>query len=208
MGERAERAARTRERIVAAARELALAGELDDSALEVVAQRAGVSRMTVYRIFGSRSELLEAMTSSELARVRRDDLDSARRHPDVRRALRDWLRENCRMFDELGDVLAVAIERARRDDQVGAVIEATYHGMRHRSAEELAGRLAREGVLRPGWTTGRVADALLLLTSWESFETLTRHRGHAASSAAGVLLAMADAFLEPPDRPAPTSGSA
>jgi AcrR family transcriptional regulator len=55
-------AAQTRERLVAAARELLGAPEgLHGFSLDAVARRAGVARLTVYNQFGSRRALLEAV---------------------------------------------------------------------------------------------------------------------------------------------------
>ena len=56
--------------VLAAARELVAAG--GGSALNVgaVARRAGVSRLTIYNRFGSRSELLRAVVGEAHARTR------------------------------------------------------------------------------------------------------------------------------------------
>jgi hypothetical protein len=50
------------------------------------------------------------------------------------------------MFSELGDTLPLALELARHDEEVAALVEDTYHGRRHRSMEKLARRITRDGL--------------------------------------------------------------
>jgi AcrR family transcriptional regulator len=58
----------TSERVLDAALELAAASGLRHLSMEDVARRAGVGRMTVYRRFGSRSALVEALAVRECRR--------------------------------------------------------------------------------------------------------------------------------------------
>jgi AcrR family transcriptional regulator len=195
MAKRAEQVAATRQRILDAAREALADGTYHDATMEHLAVRAGVARITVYRAFGSKQALLQALTWDELARARLDLVDAAHANPDVRVAVCNVLLENCRMFTELGDSLPLSLELARHDDEVAALVDATYHGRRHRSMEKLARRVARNGLRAPGWTTKQVADALLVLTSFEAFETLTNRRRNSTRAAADTLIALAGAFL-------------
>jgi hypothetical protein len=78
-----------------------------------------------------------------------------------------------------------------------AFIEATYHGRRHRAMEALAARVVAEGAAAPRWTRVRIADALLVLSSHESYTTLVEHRGRSVDEAAGDLVRLARAFLAP-----------
>jgi AcrR family transcriptional regulator len=58
---RATGAQQTRERIVAAVRDLLREGRFHESTVEQVAERAGVSRATVYQHFRSRIDLVDAI---------------------------------------------------------------------------------------------------------------------------------------------------
>lgn len=196
MGARAEKAAATRERVLDAVRELLAEGTFQDAPIDDIATRAGVTRVTVYRTFGSRQGLLEAVFLDQIVRARLDLVDAAHTDPDVRTAVRRVLRENCRMFAELGDAMPATLDLARRDTDMAAIVDATYHGRRPQAMERLARRIQREGARAPGWTTSRVVDALVVLTSYEAFETLVVRRGHSPRSAGDVLFAMA-AFLAP-----------
>ena len=63
MAVRGRRLQETRERILKAAYELWIDCPYDEMSLDAVAQRAGVSRQTVHRQFGSKDELIIAVTN-------------------------------------------------------------------------------------------------------------------------------------------------
>ena len=191
----ADKAAATRQRILDAARGALTDGSYHDASMEELAARAGVTRVTLYRAFGSKTALLHALAWDQLAQARLDRVDAAHQNPNPRLAVRDVLRENCQMFAGLGDSLPLVLELARHDTDVAEFVNSTYHGRRHRSMEKLARRIARDGLRAPGWTTKQVVDALLVLTSFEVFETLTSRRRNSPKAAADTLFALASAFL-------------
>ena len=195
MTTRAERVASTRARILAAARHLLREGGFHESSMEALAARAGVTRVTLYRTFGSKRALLEGIFWELVAQARLDRVDAAHAHPDVRVAVRQVLRANCHMFADLADAMPLALELARHDPDMGAIMAATYHGRRHRAMEALATRIVQEGAAAPGWTKKRIADALLVLSSHESYETLAVHRGYSVDAAAASLFGLAQAFM-------------
>src|SRR5690349_22583463 len=55
------RAEHTREKIMAAVRELLAEGSFHETAVEQVAERAGISRATLYQHFRSRLDLIDAI---------------------------------------------------------------------------------------------------------------------------------------------------
>src|SRR5216683_3350668 len=61
LGKRQAGVDRTRAAVLTAARELVAAGGGSNLSVGAVARRAGVSRLTIYNRFGSRSELLRAV---------------------------------------------------------------------------------------------------------------------------------------------------
>lgn len=199
MSTRADKAAATRARILHAVRALLGEGGFHDASMETIAARAGVTRVTLYRTFGSKQALLEGLAWDALAQARLDRVDAAHAHPDVRGAVRHMLRANCQMFADLAEAMPLSLELARFDSDMRAVIDATYHGRRHRAMERLAARVIDEGAAAPGWTKNRIADALLVLSSHEAFQTLVEHRHHTVDRAADSLNRLARAFLA--DRP-------
>lgn len=192
---RADQAAATRTRILNAVRDLLAEGRFHDASMEAIAERARVTRVTLYRVFGSKQTLLEGLAWEALAAAQLDELDAAHALPDVRSAVRQVLRANCRMFGQLGGAMPLALELARVDPDMGAIIGATYHGRRHEAMERLATRVVAEGAAAPGWTKRRIADALLVLSSHEAYDTLVGHRSHGANQAGDLLFSLAGAFL-------------
>lgn len=195
MSTRAERTAATRSGIIGAVRDLLAEGGFHNASMEAIAARAGVTRVTLYRTFGSKQALIEGLAWALLADARLDEVDAAHVQPDVRIAVRQVLRANCRMFGHLAEAMPLALELARSDAEMRAFIDATYHGRRHRAMEVLARRVVHEGAAAPGWTKNRIADALLVLTSHECFQTLVEHRGHSVDKAGDLLHHLALAFL-------------
>ncbi len=96
--------------------------------MEAIAARAGVTRVTLYRTFGPKQHLLEGLAWDALTEARLDRVDAAHARPDVRVAVRQVLRANCQMFAELAEAMPLALEHARFDTDMGAIIDATYHG--------------------------------------------------------------------------------
>src|SRR5687768_1240447 len=196
---RAERATATRERILDAVGALLREGAFYDSSMEALAERAGVTRVPLYRTFGSKRALIEGLAWHLMGQARLDRVDEAHTDPDARTAVGRVLRANCRMFAQLGESLPIALQLARHDADMRGIVEATYHGRRHRAMEALAGRLVKEGAAAPGWPRRRIADALLVLSSHEAFSTLVEHRGYSVDRAADLLTDLADGFLDAPD---------
>jgi AcrR family transcriptional regulator len=205
LGQRAETADHNHQRILDAAYELIAEAGFHPVSVDAVADRAGVTRVTVYRHFGSKRGLLEAVSSHRMDQAQLARLDQARTHPDVVTALRDFLRESCRLMSEIADTLRTSLEVARHEPEVAHVLDVGYYGRRQRSLEELATRLHDEHALASGWTPRRVVDVLMIITSLEAFETLTQRQGYSVRRAAGVLFDMTNGFLA--SAPAGRSGS-
>lgn len=195
MTTRAEKAAATRRRILDEARVLLREGRFHDASMEALAAQAGVTRVTLYRTFGSKRDLLEAIAWDLLAGARLDLVDQAHAQPEVRDALRQVLRANCQMFASLAEAMPLALELARHDSDMQAIVDATYHGRRHRAMKTLANRIVNEGAAAPGWTARPIADALLVLSSLEPFQLLVEHRNYSTERAADFLYRLASGFL-------------
>lgn len=195
LGKRAEAAEQTKQRILDAARALIIDAGFHPVSIDEVAARAGVGRASVYRHFGSKRELLEAVAWDVVGSAGLERLDAARLLPDVTEALHEFLRENCRLFSEIGRGLRTTLNVAWDEPEVAHIVDVTYFGRRVESLEHLAHRLDEADALAPGWTPERVVEALMILTSLEAFEVLTQRRGHSQGAAANALIAMTGAFL-------------
>jgi AcrR family transcriptional regulator len=183
---RATRPSATRERIVAAVDDLLAEGGFHEATVEEVAERAGVSRATLYQHFGSRLGLVDAICetfarSAELqalkAAVEADELDAAT-DGLIAAAAAFWAAQEHRLVPLYG-VAAVdpaaerLVERQRRD--------------RRRVVVRLVERLTAGGRLRPGVGKQRAVALLLVLTSFETYLELRRHAGLAEREVVRIL---------------------
>jgi AcrR family transcriptional regulator len=184
---RAEREARTRERITEAA--VKLHGSVGPARTTVsgVAREAGVQRATVYRHFPTEESLFDACTAHYWARHPLPDPANwaAIRDPDTR--LRHALREMYVFFDEVEPMLentardaprvpAMATARERFLGYLDAVIDAIAAGRRERGA-------ARR----------RMHAALGHAVSFPTWQSLVRFQGLDEGEAVAVMAAMVEA---------------
>lgn len=148
--------ARTRDRVVDTVRDLLAEGSFHGSTVEQVAERAGVSRATVYTHFGSRTGLVDALCerldATSALREIRTTTDADRL---IELAVEFWAGDE-RIFEQLYGAVAVDpaaadfVERQRRD-----------------RAQEVD-RIAK--------SKAQLAQ-LLLLTSFETYRELRRGLG-------------------------------
>lgn len=185
----------THARILEATERLVTAGAPGAFSMDDVAREAGVARATVYEHFGTKPRLLGALVET-VARDSALPLDDAARAPDpvaaariiVQHAGSHWARHATRIR-EARELSALAGEAT------GRVSPANVD---HAALRELGDRLFRGGHLRPPWTAGEAAAALGVLTSFESFSSLS-DGGLDNPTIGTVLLRMADTmFASPP----------
>jgi AcrR family transcriptional regulator len=168
---RTPRSGRTRERILAAVRELLADGSFHESSVEQVAERAGVSRATLYQHFRSRLDLVDAICETFARNPALLELRDVMELPDAAAAVARTIELSVRFWASedavLGPLYGVqAIDPAARD-----LVE---RQRADRGAE--LGRLARNlhamGSLRDGVGERRAHELLLVLTSYETFREL------------------------------------
>lgn len=188
---RAEAAEGTRRRILEAARATLERGPLGALKVDEVAKAAGVSRSTVYLLYGSRAGLFDA-----LARYLRDEsgfgaLIDAFRLPDALDALRAAQRVAVRMYATMPDVARALFTLAAIDPDAVAAVRAIEDGRRPGQAD-IARRLGAQGYLRDGVSVEEAADILTVITSFQAFDELYTGSGLAAEVVADRLIAMAE----------------
>jgi AcrR family transcriptional regulator len=167
---------RTRERIVAAVRELLQEGGFHEATVEQVAARAGVSRATLYQHFGSRLGLVDALcetfdANQELVAVR-----EAVRDPDVAAALERSVAHTVAFWASEEAVLEPLYGAAAIDAAAGDLV-ARQRADRRGEFGYLLGRLDQAGRLRPELSPAEALGVLLMLTSFETFQELRRLAG-------------------------------
>jgi len=158
-GGRGERVA-PRERILQAAAELFYRHGIRAVGVEAVAEAAGTNKMTLYRHFASKDELVAEYLRRAAAESNESWVRYERLHPgEPFEQLREWLREmseHATCADQRGCALAnAAVELAEREHPARPVIEAYKVAQR----ERLVGLGRAAGLVEPEL----LADELHLL---------------------------------------------
>jgi AcrR family transcriptional regulator len=192
---RAEAAEQTRRRILDAVYQRLHDAPTTPVSVEQVARAAGVSRSTVYLVFGSRAGLFDALTEDLWQRAGFQQVMDAVADPDARRHLRGGIAGGVRVFAAHRDVFRALFSMAELDaDAVGGAIarieENRAGGMTH-----LAQRLAEQDLLRADVSVDQAADLLWLLTSFDSFDQLYTGRKLSPEDTAELLVTAAERGL-------------
>jgi AcrR family transcriptional regulator len=178
---RAEAAEQTRRRIITAAVAILRAKGAGGFSLESVAKAAGVTRLTVYNQFGSRSALLEAVFDDRAAKGGLERVPQAMANPDTRAGLRDLVAVFCGFwaFDEgsLGSLHAAVSDHGELEESLRERNE-----RRRKAIAVLAGRLADRGDIERQEIQD-VTDLVFLLTSFHSYAAVAAGRTTAAACA-------------------------
>jgi AcrR family transcriptional regulator len=190
MGARAQGVARTRQQIIdAAAHRVRLSPE--PLTLIDIAARAGVSRATIYRHFGSVTELLDGVAADLLARARYGQLLAALELPDPVDALGQVIVAGTGIWAS-DPVLVRNLTGLGRTQPEALRIIAQLERGRLAAMERLVARLDQAGRLRGSLTRARAVDLLLVITAFAAWDELTtsRHRSPATATAAITELAV------------------
>jgi AcrR family transcriptional regulator len=192
---RAEAAEATRRRILDAVHHQLTTEPAQPPSVEQIAERAGVSRSTVYLIFGSRAGLFDAFTRDLVERAGFAELVDAVAHPDALEHLRGGIRASSRMFAAEREVLRVLFSMSAIDPDAvgGAVLQ--QEGERAGGIAHLAHRLAEQERLSPGVSEAEAADVLWLLSSFDTFDSLATGRGLSADDVSDRLITLAERTL-------------
>jgi len=166
-----DRTAQTRRKILSAVRELLAEGAFHECTVEQVADRAGVSRATLYQHFRSRLDLVDAICNTMAENpallalrdlVELEDADAALAET-VAHSMRFWAREDAVIRELYG---VVAVDPAAKD------FVNRQRADRQAELQRLVRNLRRSGRLRAGTSEKRALAQLLVLTSYETFREL------------------------------------
>ena len=197
LGQRQVAIAQTRERIVAAARELLNAESgVAGFTLDTVAKQAGVARMTVYYQFGSKAGLLEALFDHLAARGHIERLRHAFEQPDPL----DGLDMLVSVFADFWDADRLVMRRIRAlaaiDPEVDKGVR-SRDGRRRHALEVLVERMAKTSGKLLSRHRSDVIDLLHAITSFETFDT-TAGGERSIRAVAPLIQRLARSILEPP----------
>lgn len=194
LGKRAVSSAGTRQRVVDAAREHIFGRSLQGLNIAAIATTAGVSRSTIYELFGSRNELTLAVVNDALDRADVRRVRKTLQHPDAAVALRLLVRESCRFWADDYELFSRIKALASIDDAIQTVDE-IKEGVRQGHVSNLAQRLDEQGKLRRGCTARAAMISLHLLTSYEVFDQLHRSAALSLPATTATLTTLAEESL-------------
>ena len=195
---RAESSDATRRRILEAAQRSLEQGPLGAFKVDAVARDAGVSRSTVYLLFGSRSGLFDALGRHLRDEAGFDQLIAAYRLPDALQSMRESQRAAVRMYALMPELARGLFTVAAIDPDGVAAVSAIEDGRRPGMAS-LVERLDAQGYLRKGIPKAEAAEILSVITSFQAFDELFTGSGLPADVVADRLIAMAERSICRPD---------
>jgi AcrR family transcriptional regulator len=197
LGQRQIAADQTRNRIVAAAREV-LADDRGPIGftVEEVAQRAGVARMTVYYQFQSKRGVLEALFDDLANRGLMPHLRPIFDEPIPARALDTLIAAFAAFWDSDRIVLRRARALAALDAEIAASVRARDERRREHLRRILA-RLYDQKGSAPAAPLSSVVDTLHMLTSFETFDALSSAEW-SLEEVTQIVRQLAAAILEAP----------
>lgn len=176
------RSRRTRRTLLDTARQILEHDGLAALTMTAIADRAHVTRRTVYLHFGSRSQLVQALFDHVSAiEGLQESLQPVWRAPDAARALDEWAAHLARYHPRMLNVDR-AVRRVWRTDPDAAAHHRRIVAAQLSGCRRLAQRMSDEGRLAAPWTEASAADMLLALISSDMVETLlvdrrwSRHR--------------------------------
>ena len=172
LGQRQAATEQTRARIVAAARELLMAGEgFSGFSIEAVARQADVARMTVYYQFGSKVGLLEALCDSLAVSGGMTQMANAFRKPEPLAALEEYIAVFARFWEVDRLVMRRLRALAALDSDFEQVIRARDE-RRSQGLRVLAGRIAGQYGRPSSDAFDEAINVLYTLTSFECFDMI------------------------------------
>ena len=182
-------ATKTRVRIVsAAAAILGTAQGTSGFSLQAVAERAGVTRLTVYNQFGSRRALLEAVFDDMATRGGLHRIPQVMAGSDPHAGLLRVVAIFCDFWSFDPDALGPLHAAGTSDPEFGASVR-ERNECRRRLLSVLVRRMAKDRKPRAK-TLDDLVDVLFALTSFPFFSQLTA-QGRTAEAACGLIQALA-----------------
>jgi AcrR family transcriptional regulator len=156
---------------MSAVREMLDEGAFHASTVEEVADRAGISRATLYQHFGSRLELVDAICDTFAVNPALLKIREVVELPDAEAALAETIAATVRFWSSEDGILSqlygvVAVDPAAQD------LVDRQREDRRGEMQRLAHHLNKTGRLRKGLSESRALARLMVLTSYETFGEL------------------------------------
>jgi AcrR family transcriptional regulator len=184
----------TKERVMEAAEEMILAGEFAQASVTELAEKAEVSRATVFSRFGSKLGVLEALAVRCSGGPQMRAIREAAELPDPAEAVTTIVQAGCDHWERQGHVLLTL--KAVSELEPGAIEMVEDQNEDQRSTmDRLARGLERESRLND-LTRAQAAAALHMITSVETFIQLRRNAGLSLAATKQVLAATVNGLFD------------
>lgn len=176
---RAAQARETRRRIRAAAEQLFLANGYVATSMDAIAKAAGVSRQTVFTVFGSKAALLSELGDVQVVGddepiplAEREAVKRLQEVDDPVELVRAWMGIGAGIMERTSPSYRLMIEAAPHDPEV-ARLKAAVDDLHLGGMRELVDLLATKGSLRRGRTRARAAEAAWLVMGYPAYLAAT-----------------------------------
>jgi AcrR family transcriptional regulator len=183
----------TRQRVLDATEELIVDGGFAPATVADLADRAGVSRATVFSHFGSKFGILEALAVRCAGGPQMQAIRAAVALDDADAVLPAIVAASCEQWERQGHILLTLKAVAELEAAANALVEDQRRDQRE-CMERIVATLDRGGRLG-SLSRPQLAAALHLVTSVESFMELRRNAGLSLAATKGVLTTMAEGLV-------------
>jgi AcrR family transcriptional regulator len=184
----------TRDRVLEAAEELILSGGFAQATVTELAEKADVSRATVFSRFGSKLGVLEALSVRCAGGPEMRAIRQAVALPDPAEAVLGIIAASSDLWELQGHILLTLQAVAELEPGAIGLIDEQRRDQRG-SLKQVVRGLEREGRLN-GVSREQAVAALHMITSVESFMELRRNAGLSLVATKRVLTAMASGLLD------------
>jgi AcrR family transcriptional regulator len=170
-GRRAAATAATRRGIIDAAQELLASQQWQRFTLEAVANRAGVTRMTVYNQVRSKRGLLDAVLADLVERAGMDQLLTDTQHLSAAEACAVIVRRTCLFWHSERQLLRPLFGLAGADHEVASILTQREEWRRNQM-QRLVRRLAAETSTAPSLDQAEILAGVIAVTSFPAYDAL------------------------------------
>jgi AcrR family transcriptional regulator len=199
---RATQAEATRHAILAAARRVCCAGGWPNATIAAIAKEAGVSKETIYSIFGSKVILIGEMVKASVARsvpgkhfLDEERPRAIRAETNQARQIDLWATYLSEIMERVSPLMAVVRSGAEVEPEMGKMYR-TLHKGRRANLRLLAESIVSQGTSPNGPSVETTTDILWQLASPEMFHLLTGVGGYSTKQFAEWLAGMLKATLQ------------
>ncbi len=184
----------SRDKVLEAAENLILSGGFAQATVSELAEKADVSRATVFSRFGSKLGVLEALSVRCAGGPQMRAIRAAVAIPDPVESVLAMIVAGCEHWELQGHILLTLKAVSELEPGAIALVDEQRRDQRE-SMEQIVRGLEREDRLN-GLTRTQAVAALHLVTSVESFMELRRNAGLSLAATKKVLTKMAASLLD------------